>query len=108
MRIDFMYDAASTDELYITEINTIPGSLAFYLWSESGLSYAELIDRMVAFAYEKAHEDKNDSNYAFSSDILKEASFGAKAGRKIRRQSRCKGDCNWIFPRSKIRRIYST
>ena len=80
VRIDYMFDASS-GELYITEINTIPGSLAFYLWSESGLSYAELIDRMVAFA-EKAHEDKNNSNYAFSSDILKEASFGAKQGGK--------------------------
>ena len=80
VRIDYMFDAAS-GELYITEINTIPGSLAFYLWAESGLSYAELIDRMVAFA-EKAHEDKNNSNYAFSSDILKEASFGAKQGGK--------------------------
>jgi D-alanine-D-alanine ligase len=79
-RIDFMYDDTSGG-LYITEINTIPGSLAFYLWAESGLRYADLIDRMVAYA-EKAHEDKNNSNYAFSSDILKEASFGAKQGGK--------------------------
>lgn len=79
-RIDYMYDDPSGG-LYITEINTIPGSLAFYLWAESGLSYAGLIDRMVACA-EKAQEDKNNSNYAFSSDILKEASFGAKQGGK--------------------------
>jgi D-alanine-D-alanine ligase len=80
VRIDFMYDAA-TDGLYITEINTIPGSLAFYLWAESGIKYPELIDRMVEIAL-KAHEEKNDSNYAFSSDILKEASLGAKQGAK--------------------------
>ena len=80
VRIDYMFDAP-TGGLYITEINTIPGSLAFYLWNESGLKYPELIDRMVAYAL-KAHEEKNDSNYAFSSDILKEVSLGAKQGGK--------------------------
>ena len=30
-RIDYMFDRAS-EQVYITEINTIPGSLAFYLW----------------------------------------------------------------------------
>ena len=44
MRIDYMFDAP-TGGLYITEINTIPGSLAFYLWSESGVKYTALIDR---------------------------------------------------------------
>ena len=81
VRIDFMYDVA-TDGLYITEINTIPGSLAFYLWAETGIKYPELIDRMVEIAL-KAHEEKNDSNYAFTSDILKEASLGAKQGAKF-------------------------
>ncbi len=80
VRIDFMFDTPSGG-LYITEINTIPGSLAFYLWSESGVKYPELIDRMVDYAL-KAYEDKNDSNYAFSSNILKEVSFGAKRGVK--------------------------
>jgi len=81
VRIDFMYDAPSNG-LYITEINTIPGSLAFYLWNEAGLKYPELIDKMVAYAL-KAHEEKNTSNYAFSSSILKEASLGLKNGGKI-------------------------
>lgn len=79
VRIDYMYEAA-TDELYITEINTIPGSLAFYLWEASGLKYAGLIDRMVDCAL-RAHEEKNDSNYAFSSNILNEVTFGAKGGK---------------------------
>jgi D-alanine-D-alanine ligase len=80
VRIDFMYDAP-TDSLFITEINTIPGSLAFYLWNKAGIPYAELIDRMVGCAL-KAHEEKNQSNYAFSSNILKEAALGAKGGAK--------------------------
>lgn len=76
VRIDYMFDRAS-EKIYITEINTIPGSLAFYLWAEAGINYAELIDRMVGYA-EKAHEDKNNANYAFTSDILKGVSLGAK------------------------------
>ncbi len=80
VRIDFMYDRAS-DQTYITEINTIPGSLAFYLWENKGVKYAELIDRMVACA-RRAHEDKNLRNYAFTSDILKNVQLGGGKGAK--------------------------
>ena len=79
VRIDYMFDRAS-EKLYITEINTIPGSLAFYLWEKDGLSYRELIDRMVFYA-EKAYEEKNRANYAYTSDILKNASFGTKGAK---------------------------
>ncbi len=81
VRIDYMYDT-KTNELFITEINTIPGSLAFYLWEPCGLPYAQLIDEMVACAL-RAHREKNDSNFAFSSDILKNLALGDKAGAKI-------------------------
>lgn len=80
VRIDYMYDAAS-DGLYITEINTIPGSLAFYLWEACGMPYSRLIDEMVRCAME-AQKDKDDSNYAYSSDILSSISLGGKAGSK--------------------------
>ena len=79
VRIDYMFDRIS-EKLYITEINTIPGSLAFYLWEKDGISYRELIDRMIDYA-EKAHADKNRTNYAYTSDILKGASFGAKGSK---------------------------
>ena len=80
VRIDYMYDT-SENALYITEINTIPGSLAFYLWAPCNLPYPELIDRMVGYAM-RAHEEKNNSNYAFTSDILTNLSLGGKAGAK--------------------------
>ena len=79
VRIDYMYDR-DTGKLYITEINTIPGSLAFYLWENAGLSYSRLIDRMIDYA-KKAHADKNRANYAYTSDILKSVSFGAKGAK---------------------------
>lgn len=80
VRIDYMYDQAS-DQTYITEINTIPGSLAFYLWENKGVSYRQLIDRMVTYA-RRAHEDKNLRNYAFTSDILKNVQLGGAKGSK--------------------------
>lgn len=80
VRIDYMWDRA-TDKVFITEINTIPGSLAFYLWENAGVKYSELIDRMVACAI-RAHEDKNLRNYAYTSDILKNVSLGGAKGTK--------------------------
>jgi len=80
VRIDYMFDAASNG-LYITEINTLPGSMAFYLWEATGLPYKQMIDKLVEFAMQ-AKQDKDDSNYAYSSDILKDVSLGGKAGPK--------------------------
>ncbi len=80
VRIDYMFDAAS-NSLYITEINTIPGSMAFYLWEATALPYADLIDKLVAFALE-AKQDKDDSNYAYASSILTDVSLGGKTGAK--------------------------
>ncbi|MBQ9251800.1 MAG: D-alanine--D-alanine ligase [Clostridia bacterium] len=79
VRIDYMFDRDSGN-LYITEINTIPGSLAFYLWENAGTSYRKLIDRLVVLA-EKAHQDRNQSNFAYQSDILKGVTFGAKGSK---------------------------
>lgn len=80
VRIDYMLDRNS-DHYYITEINTIPGSLAYYLWTETGLPYSGLIDQMVSFAM-KAHEDKEKNSFAFSSDILSAVSLGGTKGTK--------------------------
>ncbi len=82
VRIDWMIDPA-TDKLYITEINTIPGSLSFYLWKESEprLRYHKLIDKMVELAL-KAHREKTDNNYAYRSDLFDKMSFGGGKGSK--------------------------
>ena len=65
----------------MTEVNTIPGSMAYYLWEKSGLTYAALIDEMVRCAM-KAHQEKNENNYAFASDILKNVKLGGKTNAK--------------------------
>jgi D-alanine-D-alanine ligase len=74
VRIDYMYDTKS-EQLYINEINTIPGSFAFYLFEPMGLKYPQLIDKLVEYAY-KAHADKNASEYAFKSELLEKAGVG--------------------------------
>jgi D-alanine-D-alanine ligase len=79
VRIDYMFDRES-EQVYITEINTIPGSLAFYLWEYDGLHYSDMIDRLIENAV-KAYEDRNRANYAYDSDILKNANFGTKGAK---------------------------
>ena len=89
VRIDYMFDRES-GKTYITEINTIPGSLAFYLWEYAGVGYGKLIDRMIGYA-EKAHADKNRSSYAYTSDILKSAAIGAKGTKGAKGSKGSKG-----------------
>lgn len=80
VRIDYMLDRHS-DSYYITEINTIPGSLAYYLWQETGLPYGRLIDEMVDCAL-RAHREKERNSFAFSSDILSGVQLGGVKGAK--------------------------
>ena len=53
-RIDFIIDA-SCDKLYFNEINTLPGSLSFYLWMKSSppLVYTELLNRIIRQAQKR-------------------------------------------------------
>lgn len=46
-RIDFLAAGDGMDELYVNEINTIPGSLARYLWVEPVVAFRRLLDDMV-------------------------------------------------------------
>jgi D-alanine-D-alanine ligase len=58
-RVDFLYEEA-TGELYINEINTIPGftSISMYakMWAYSGLPYAQLLDRLIDLALERQRQ----------------------------------------------------
>ncbi len=46
VRVDYIYDT-STKTLYFNEINTIPGSMAFYLFEPEGVDYITLINQLV-------------------------------------------------------------
>lgn len=80
-RIDFMIDEKD-GKLYFNEINTIPGSLAFYLWEPVGISYKELLNRMVELALKRARLEKN-LTFTFDTNILDSASFGGAKGGKM-------------------------
>ena len=81
-RIDFLLDNA-TGELFVNEINTIPGSLAFYLWEHSGLSFPALMDEMIRLAL-KRQRKQSLLHRSFETNLLENANIGgAKAGKKV-------------------------
>lgn len=80
-RIDFMIDEVD-GKLYFNEINTIPGSLAFYLWEPIGVPYKELLDRMIQLAIKRERTEKN-LTFTFDTNILNSASFGGSKGAKL-------------------------
>ena len=47
---------ASDGRIWVNEINTIPGSLSFYLWEPVGLSYEQLLDRLIELALKRERE----------------------------------------------------
>ncbi|MFQ6100589.1 MAG: D-alanine--D-alanine ligase family protein [Anaerolineae bacterium] len=66
-RVDFLL-SGETGKLYINELNTIPGftAISMYpkLWEASGISYPELIDRLIELALER-YEDKERSETSY-------------------------------------------
>ena len=79
VRVDFILD--QNDMLFVNEPNTIPGSLAFYLWKACGLDFPKLIEKMVEDAL-RAHADKNSSVFAYDSSILKKVAAGTKGAKR--------------------------
>ncbi len=67
-RIDFLINK-ETRKVYINEPNTIPGSLAFYLWEPTGKKYTELLDDMITLAI-KNYKSKHKKVYSFETNIL--------------------------------------
>ena len=65
-RVDFLMDPV-TRKIYLNEINTMPGftSISMYpkLWAASGLTYPELIDRLIQFGLER-HAEKKQNQYS--------------------------------------------
>lgn len=79
-RIDFMIDK-DTGKVYVNEINSIPGSLSFYLWEIMGKPYAELLDDMVKLALKREREEGNFLT-SFDSNILQNANLSGAKGIK--------------------------
>ncbi len=82
-RIDFIIDD-DTKEIFVNEINTIPGSLSFYLWEATGIPFDGLMDRLVQLALKRKREQSlktvsYDQNIFSLSGGIKGGIKGAKA-----------------------------
>jgi len=67
-RIDFFIDN-DKNKIFINEINTIPGSLSFYLWEATGKSFTELTSQLIQLAL-KRNREKNNLIFTYESNIL--------------------------------------
>ena len=79
-RIDFLIDN-KTEKVYINEINSIPGSLAFYLWEPLRIDYTELLDSMINIAI-KDYKKRVSKTHSFDSNILAGYSQNSAKGTK--------------------------
>ncbi len=69
-RVDFLVDQ-DAGKVYVNEINTLPGSIAYYLWKEKphSLSPEELVDRLIELAFE-AHQEKKRTKFTTDQMLL--------------------------------------
>jgi D-alanine-D-alanine ligase len=67
-RVDFLMEPDGKRRIYLNEVNTLPGftSISMYpkLWQASGLSYADLITRLIELALER-HKERSRTSFSF-------------------------------------------
>lgn len=68
VRMDFLI-TPNESMIYLNEVNTIPGSLSFYLWEPKGLSFKEELSKLIDLAFER-HKDRSKIIRTFSTNIL--------------------------------------
>ena len=68
VRIDFIIDKDDS-KIYVNEINSIPGSLAFYLWKEVGIDFKQECENMIDNAL-KTYREKKKMTRSFDTNIL--------------------------------------
>ena len=79
-RIDYLV-RPDRDELFLNEINTMPGSLAFYLWRADGFSQTDLVRKLVQFALD-AQAVKRRNIYDYQTNLVEVASRRGLKGSK--------------------------
>jgi D-alanine-D-alanine ligase len=77
-RVDYFVDEKN-NKFWVNEINTIPGSLAFYLWEKTGIKYPKLLDMLIDFALQRS-ENQTKTQYTFESGLLSQ--MASKGGVK--------------------------
>ncbi len=74
VRIDFLMQRDS-GVIYINEINSIPGSLSYYLWQHDQMDFSTLVEKLIELAFKRKRMEEKRT-YTFSSNILKEWKYG--------------------------------
>ena len=69
-RIDFLIDA--NENVYVNEINTIPGSYSYYLWTHQGIAFPQLVSDLIDLA-RTVHAEKNALTYSYATNLLSQA-----------------------------------
>ncbi len=77
-RIDFLLKDGA---VYVNEINTMPGSLAFYLWQEEKMSPSAVCDELIRLAFE-AFTEKRRTTYDYKSGLVAHAAAHGIKGMK--------------------------
>jgi D-alanine-D-alanine ligase len=67
-RVDFLV-RPDAGEFIVNEINTVPGSLSFYLWEQSGLEFGALLTELIDLALLR-HREVRDTTYSIDTWLL--------------------------------------
>lgn len=67
-RVDFLMDK-KTENVYVNEINTIPGALSYYLWEATGKSFEKELDELIDIAL-KRHREREKLTFSYDQNIL--------------------------------------
>jgi len=79
-RVDFLL-REETGEVYLNEINTLPGSMAFYLWQAENKSPSQVVDELIQLAFD-AHAEKRKTVYNYKTGLIAHAAAKGLKGMK--------------------------
>ncbi|NLY09866.1 MAG: D-alanine--D-alanine ligase, partial [Tissierellia bacterium] len=74
-RIDFLID--SEGKILVNEINTLPGSLGYYLWTGKGIDFKDLITRVLDMAFDR-HREIEENLCVHDVDLYSNTGYGSK------------------------------
>lgn len=80
VRIDYLVKP-DDGEVYLNEMNTMPGSLSFYLWRETNMTDSEVVDKLAKLARD-AYADKRRNIYDYKTNLVELASGRGLKGSK--------------------------
>jgi D-alanine-D-alanine ligase len=77
-RVDSFVDEAS-GQTWLMEINTMPGSFAFYLWEASGVPFQDLMEELLAIARDE-QDVRTELLFSFDSGMLDKQKWDKSGG----------------------------